>query len=103
MNSATNPAKWGSLISIYANGIFCSNLPVSGLVTKTAQDMDTYYFAMSGSLPLPVEYSGPAPGIIDGICQFNIRLPRQVDPTITLITPDWLSSNSNTVQVHSRY
>lgn len=103
VNSPENPAKLRSLVTIFVNGLFCSDQLVSGLLTKTAIDMNLSFIPYSRGVPLAVWYSGTAPGLIDGICQFNFRLPNgDRDPEITLISPYDTSRRSNTVKVHAR-
>ena len=58
INGAENAAERGSVISIYGTG-------VNGTATSV----------WIGSTQAQVDYSGPAPGLLDGIQQINVRIP----------------------------
>ena len=65
VNSATNPAVIGSIISIYATG-----LPTDGSSISAN---------LRGSDVGPLQYAGPAPGLI-GVEQVNLRIPSSFVP-----------------------
>ena len=91
-NGPTNPAAPRSMVSIYVNGAdvylggdrYCSDQGDIGSLARTALDLDRRIALYSGNFPLPVTYIGPAPGLLNGICQINFRLPSGQDPQITI-------------------
>jgi uncharacterized protein (TIGR03437 family) len=93
INSATNRAAPGSVVAIFATGL--------GALTPPPQDGAI----LSGNLPAmqqsagagpdvaTVTYSGPAPGLVAGAMQVNLRLPNtlQQTPLIELGAGGWTS------------
>jgi uncharacterized protein (TIGR03437 family) len=75
VNSASNPAKAGSIVSIWATGFGNDAGPVSGAVPTAAFDWCLYCQITIGSVTETVEYGGAAPGMIDGIMQVNSMIP----------------------------
>ena len=79
INSQTNPAKGGSVITFYATGWQSNFSPlVDGQVATAAQDacMGTCYLEANSFFVIStvdVLYAGTAPGIVAGVTQFNIR------------------------------
>ena len=77
VNSSTNPASAGSMISLYATGL--------GQTTPQGQDgtiagdvLPTPVLPVSvtiGGLPAPVTYAGAAPGLVEGVFQINVSVP----------------------------
>jgi uncharacterized protein (TIGR03437 family) len=84
LNSAANPAKAGSIVSIWATGTgSIYPRPRDGQISNTAQD---YYCCQVGispdyslgpiSPPGPVVlYAGAAPGMVAGVVQINFQIP----------------------------
>jgi uncharacterized protein (TIGR03437 family) len=62
VNSVNRPAGRGSVVMIYATGLG-TNLPVHVSI---------------GGKDTPVLYAGPAPGLVEGVAQVNVRLPEDV-------------------------
>jgi uncharacterized protein (TIGR03437 family) len=62
LNSASNPAAPGSVVSVWATGGGLPLLPVS---------------VLWGPGSLEVLYAGNAPGLVYGVVQINFRLPSQ--------------------------
>jgi uncharacterized protein (TIGR03437 family) len=80
LNSASNPAKAGSFVSIWATG-FDENsvqLPLNGSVATGANFWCTYCSVTLENGPESVQYAGAAPGLIDGIMQINFMVPAPV-------------------------
>jgi uncharacterized protein (TIGR03437 family) len=73
LNSATNPAAPGSIVSVWATGWGLMDLPVSMLRSE-------------GELAYSLEvlYAGPAPGLVNGVIQINFRLPSADAASLTL-------------------
>jgi uncharacterized protein (TIGR03437 family) len=92
LNSAANPAKAGSIVSIWATGAgSIYPQPRDGQIANTAQD---YYCCQIGILvgtitiygqvpePLPepvVLYAGAAPGMVAGVVQINFQIPPYIN------------------------
>jgi uncharacterized protein (TIGR03437 family) len=87
INSASNPAKSGSIVSIWATG--ASGFSDAGGYVTTSANVSNYY-SPSGSLQLlapgflvrprpnglyPVIYAGPAPDLIRAVFQINLQVP----------------------------
>ncbi len=99
-NSAANPAKVGSLVSIWVNGAGSVQIPVGQIVTKasnvcmnggpvqlpcTAVQVNLYGGVVPGPIAgqAAIQYAGPAPGVMQinfivppqmgaGLCLFNV-------------------------------
>lgn len=96
INSTTNPAPGGSIVTLYVTGFQSSFAPLADGQLATAADNDacapqpagcsitaeTIAFFHLGPLSIPAKvlYAGAAPGIVAGVSQFNIQLG---SPTIT--------------------
>ena len=76
VNSASNPAPVGSVLSIWATGLACS-FGADGKETTTAQQNcdATISSAVADSPAIPVLYAGPAPGMVTGVEQINFLTP----------------------------
>jgi uncharacterized protein (TIGR03437 family) len=72
LNSRTNPAKAGSVITFYATGAQSSFAPLTdGQVAAAAINACSFTcYASTGS----VLYEGPVPGVVEGVTQFNLQL-----------------------------
>ena len=71
VNSAANPARAGSIVSIWATGtgaIYPG--PLDGQISTTAQDYDCCQITLG-----PVVYAGAAPGMVAGVVQINFQIP----------------------------
>jgi uncharacterized protein (TIGR03437 family) len=86
LNSASNPAKAGSIASIWATGFGNGAGPISGGVATSAIDWCMFCQITVGSVTETVQYGGAAPGLIDGIMQVNFMVPAE--------------ASQNTVQVN---
>jgi uncharacterized protein (TIGR03437 family) len=79
VNKIANPAKAGSVVSIWATGFGATDPPVVGAVAAGANN----YCSMcqvrlnyeSTSVVETVQYAGTSPGLIDGLMQMNIASP----------------------------
>jgi uncharacterized protein (TIGR03437 family) len=95
VNSATNPAALGSLVTVYASGAGVSTAaPQDGAILGSSFGSPPYPVAMysfplligvrvgtlpPGPLSLEVLYAGDAAGLVAGATQINFRLPEQVN------------------------
>jgi uncharacterized protein (TIGR03437 family) len=85
VNSAANPAKAGSIVSIWATGTGAIYpRPLDGQISTTAQDYECCQvdfltglsFSGSEAPPAPAPlYAGAAPGMVAGVVQINFQIP----------------------------
>ncbi|MGA2114326.1 MAG: SBBP repeat-containing protein [Bryobacteraceae bacterium] len=78
LNSSSNPARSGSIVTFYATGWQSGFAPLAdGEVATAAQDScrGNCSAASLGVMSAPIVlYGGAAPGIVAGVTQFNLRL-----------------------------
>lgn len=80
LNSASNPAPIGSVISLFATGLG-KTLPVTLDGQVSAPPLSQLTLPVSVSVgysflsPAQLQYAGPAPGEIAGVTQINVPLP----------------------------
>jgi uncharacterized protein (TIGR03437 family) len=76
LNTASQPAASGSVVSLYATG--------GGLTTPASSDgeQDVYALPLAASAQVtlngtqvPVLYAGSAPGLVAGVVQINFQIP----------------------------
>jgi uncharacterized protein (TIGR03437 family) len=90
VNSQANPAKPGSIVTLYTTGLCGGFLEADGAVSKTGdmpmqeQGIAVTVVGSSFFQPQPVFYFGPAPGIINGVCQLNVQLPLNDNPILVV-------------------
>src|SRR5262249_53566932 len=86
LNSCANPAKAGSLISLFVNGIGTSAGTLStGILTGLNPGYLSAPAEVSvGNYSAEVDSYGSQPGAISGIAQLNVRIPE----TISTLTPE---------------
>ena len=83
INSQDNPAKTGSVVSIFGTGQGLADRPqVDGALADApfATPLLPVRVTTFGGDELPVLYAGAAPGLINGVLQVNFRLPVQATP-----------------------
>jgi uncharacterized protein (TIGR03437 family) len=111
VNSASNPAKNGSTVSLYLTGLgLASYAARDGSVSPSANPAFTNLVEVvwsGGRTPLPLFYAGTAPGEIDGLDQINVQLPPGVlNPILTVVVPTvyntTLPATSNAVTVYAQ-
>jgi uncharacterized protein (TIGR03437 family) len=74
VNSASNPAKRGSILTVFATGCGQTSPPgATGQPAAVAPLVLTPTIAIS-TKPVEVLYAGAAPGLV-GVTQFNVRVP----------------------------
>ena len=85
INSASNPAALGSVVSIFATGT--GAIPAAdGQTAGSAQDYHCCQVSVNGQ-SADVLYAGAAPGIVAGVTQINFRVPAALlFPTASSIT-----------------
>jgi uncharacterized protein (TIGR03437 family) len=89
VNSSTNPAKAGSIVSIWGTGFGNAAITVDGAVATGADNWCYECQVSIGSSTETVEYAGAAPGLIDGIVQINFMVESQsgVSPSQVFFEP----------------
>lgn len=93
INWATNPAKAGSIVSVFATGLGPMNPPQKDgaivLPPLPANDLQFQVYGRAGGImfayaPLETEYTGPAPYLVAGVSQINFTV---VDTSFQLTGP----------------
>ncbi len=77
VHSASNPASRGSIVALYATGLGVLTSPVDdGAVAQSTdpKPAQTPTVTLNGR-PVEIRYAGPAPGLVYGVFQINIRIP----------------------------
>ena len=88
INSASNPAKLGSVVAIWVTGtgaVFPA--PTDGEVTTDAREYYCCQISVLDSRRADVLYAGAAPGIVAGVNQVNFRVPADLPIGISLPVP----------------
>jgi len=81
VNSASNPAVRGSVVSIYATGEGqTSPAGVTGSVTKAPNAPLANVTVSIGGVGATVQYAGSAPGDVAGVLQVNAAIPASIAP-----------------------
>ncbi len=110
VNSASNPATAGSIISLYVTGLGGSVLQQDGAIGQAGGSFEKNIQVALGPLSqfnafppplLGILYLGHAPGLINGLAQINVQLPAGVtDPELTVEIFGVSPASSNTVRVY---
>jgi uncharacterized protein (TIGR03437 family) len=107
VNSPSNPAARGSLVSVYMTGAGALNPPladgVPGPSTAPFPMPVASVSATIGGVDAPVAFAGQAPGLIAGATQVNLQIPQTtpVGATVPIIVyAAGYASESVTVAVH---
>jgi uncharacterized protein (TIGR03437 family) len=84
VNSASNPAERGSVVSFWITG--------AGLLNAAYEDGEIVANNPAGlALPLvsgmEVRYAGQAPGMVAGVVQLNLVMPANLQPWVTSAAP----------------
>ncbi len=81
LNKLANPAKLGTVVTIWATGFGATGSPVDGAVAAAANNFcGTCQLTLSNrgtSITETVQYAGSSPGLIDGLMQINFLIPMQ--------------------------
>ena len=104
INSAANPAKPGSVVTLYITGAAQTNPPATdGSVANTTANIALPVTVTIGGQNAPVSYAGAAPGIVNGIYQINATVPSSLpyggDLPVVIEVGDALSQNGVTIAV----
>ncbi|MGB9457673.1 MAG: SBBP repeat-containing protein [Bryobacteraceae bacterium] len=112
VNSATNPAAPGSIVSLFATGAAWPSGLVDGALASGAsvlsQELNEFQVVDAGGVEASILYAGAAPGLIDGVFQLNVQLPvGETNPVFLTLsssatTPLGSNLQSNRVQIYSQ-
>jgi uncharacterized protein (TIGR03437 family) len=82
VNSATNPATAGSVISIFATGLgaMTPQLPDGAVPLLPMNTPVVLPRVQVNSQPADLLYAGNAPYLVEGVVQINLRLPNPIPP-----------------------
>ncbi len=98
INSPVFPAPVGSILTLYVTGagVMQPAIPDGQVVTTTnAKPVLPVFVSISG-YPAEILYAGPAPGIVAGVLQINVRVP---DVLCHGYWQCWLNPNAVSVSV----
>lgn len=107
INSQSNPAKGGSVVSFYATGWQSNFSPLSdGQVATAALDTchgncQILWIGIARPVNVPtgtVLYGGAAPGIVAGVSQINVRIDEVPPPASPTPPPPPAASQSSVMQ-----
>ena len=97
INSASNPAPAGSIVSIFGTGATWPSGMQDGAIATAPLALDGFVAFYDPFNQLEVLYAGAAPGLIEGVFQMNLRI-LAVDNQFTVQARD--TPPSNPVQVY---
>ncbi len=92
INSASNPASPGSVVSVFATGLGAMTPPAvdggapSAPISRPVAEFSIEVVGRASSSPASIEYIGNAPGLIQGAVQINFRIPQSITPADGVIT-----------------
>lgn len=77
LNPSESPAVQGNIVTAYGTGCGQTSPPgrTGGVATAVLKPTASLVTATIDGRPAEVTYAGSSPGLIEGICQFNIRVP----------------------------
>lgn len=78
VNSPSNPAKGGTIVTVYADAESGQFFPGGSLVPLAIYDAAREVWVVSSYRSLEVVWAGAAPGIVNGVMQINFRLPESL-------------------------
>ncbi len=101
MNSASNAAAAGSIVSLFGTGVAwppgLEDAAVAPAATSLDEATNKLQMFDDYGTPLAIFYAGAAPGLIDGVFQMNVQLPPgSTDGVFTLKA----SANGNTLSTN---
>jgi uncharacterized protein (TIGR03437 family) len=86
INSASNPAVRGGVVSLYVTGEGVTNAPagIDGMLVTNLYKPVLPVTATVGGVQANVQYAGSAPGSIYGVMQVNIQIPTSISAGSTV-------------------
>ena len=107
VNSASNPAAPGSIVTFFGTGAIWRSGIKDGAVASSAvpldQEQNRFEVVDRSDAPATILYAGAAPSLIYGVFQLNVQLPPDAVPPLTLQTYSAASAtllSSNAVQIY---
>jgi uncharacterized protein (TIGR03437 family) len=105
VNSASNPAKPGSVVALFGTGAVLASGGDGELApsaTPLSQQANHFQVFDNYGNELALLYVGAAPGLSDGIFQINVQVPAgDLDPTLTLRSATIFgTASSNSVRIY---
>jgi uncharacterized protein (TIGR03437 family) len=109
VNSASNPAASGSIVTFFGTGAIWPSGIQDGAVAASAvpldQEQNRFEVIDRSGAPATILYAGAAPSLIYGVFQMNVQLPPDAVPPLTLQTnpnpaPFGTPLSSNAVQIY---
>jgi len=79
-NSSSNPARSGSIVSVFATADAGSYFPDGAVVPMAIYDAAMSVWVVDSYRSLEVVFAGDAPGLVAGVMQINFRLPDPLPP-----------------------
>jgi uncharacterized protein (TIGR03437 family) len=83
VNSPSNPARAGAIVSVFATGAGAGSFNDGALVPMGIYNASASVWA-GNQRSFEVEFAGDAPGLVAGVMQINFRLPDSLPPGNTL-------------------
>jgi uncharacterized protein (TIGR03437 family) len=100
LNTASNPAKGGSFVVLYATGGGQTNPPSnSGSIATSPMPLAQKVSVTFGGVPADVLYAGSAGGEVAGIVQINVRVPLGVSGVVPVSLSIGGKSSQSTVTI----
>lgn len=84
VNTEDNPAQRGSIAVLYATGLGAMqpSIPDGALATAPLPRPVAQVKVFVADRDCEILYAGPAPGLVAGLYQINVRLPATIDPGV---------------------
>ncbi len=104
INGPNHPAPKGSIVILFGTGVGAmSPVPADGSVTGSVlATPKSVVGATVGNATASVQYAGPAPGLVAGVLQINIKIPDQVASgavPVQVTTDQFTNANLVTITV----
>lgn len=110
INSASNPAAVGSIVSLYATGLGPVNpMPLDGAVTQLPLPSLAYadmtqvgwelFLKVTQFYPLPISFLGPAPLEVAGLQQINVQVSQSQPMYVIIKLPNGAFAASDMASV----
>jgi uncharacterized protein (TIGR03437 family) len=84
VNSLSNPARPGSIVTVFATGASYDYFDDGAVIPMGIYPAGASVWALSGLLSLEVDFAGAAPGLVAGVTQIDFRIPDSLPPENTL-------------------
>lgn len=96
INSSTAPAPRGSVITAWAYGFGPFSPPLTdGQIVAGPGGLSNPVTATIDGTDAPVQYTGPAPGLVAGVVQLNVKIPGTPGTTVEKTTLFFNVSNKS--------